>query len=60
MSKSNVSMKVNGKAVSAEVESRVLLIHYLRENLGVTGPLLWHRIRAARGIPSAATQTVSK
>jgi carbon-monoxide dehydrogenase small subunit len=38
MSKSNVSMKVNGKAVSAEVESRVLLIHYLRENLGVTGP----------------------
>ena len=38
MSKSNVSMKVNGKAVSAEVESRVLLIHYLRENLGITGP----------------------
>jgi len=38
MSKSNVSMTVNGKAVSAEVESRVLLIHYLRENLGLTGP----------------------
>ena len=38
MSKSNVSMTVNGKAVSAEVESRVLLIHYLRENLGITGP----------------------
>jgi carbon-monoxide dehydrogenase small subunit len=38
MSKSIVSMTVNGKAVSAEVESRVLLIHYLRENLGLTGP----------------------
>ena len=38
MSKSNVSMKVNGKAVSAEVEPRVLLIHFLRENLGITGP----------------------
>src|SRR3984885_7614422 len=38
MSKSNVSMKVNGKAASAEVESRVLLIHFLRENLGITGP----------------------
>jgi carbon-monoxide dehydrogenase small subunit len=38
MSKSIVSMKVNCKSVSAEVESRVLLIHYLRENLGITGP----------------------
>jgi aerobic carbon-monoxide dehydrogenase small subunit len=38
MSKSNVSMTVNGKSVTAEVESRVLLIHYLRENLGITGP----------------------
>ena len=38
MSKSNVSMTVNGKVVSAEVESRVLLIHFLRENLGITGP----------------------
>ena len=38
MSKSIVGMTVNGKAVSAEVESRLLLIHYLRENLGITGP----------------------
>jgi len=38
MSLTNVSMTVNGKSVSAEVESRVLLIHYLRENLGITGP----------------------
>ena len=38
MSKVNVGMTVNGKAVSAEVEPRTLLIHYLRENLNVTGP----------------------
>ena len=38
MSKVNVSLQLNGKPVSAEVEPRTLLIHYLRENLGVTGP----------------------
>jgi aerobic carbon-monoxide dehydrogenase small subunit len=38
MAKSNVAMTVNGKAVSAEVEDRTLLIHYLRENLSITGP----------------------
>jgi carbon-monoxide dehydrogenase small subunit len=38
MSKTPVSMIVNGKAVSAEVEPRTLLIHYLRENLNLTGP----------------------
>ncbi len=32
-----VSMTVNGKAVSADVEPRTLLVHYLRENLGMTG-----------------------
>lgn len=32
-----VSMTVNGKAVSAEVEPRTLLVQYLRENLGMTG-----------------------
>lgn len=37
MSPTNVSMTVNGKAVSAAVEPRTLLIHYLRENLGLTG-----------------------
>jgi carbon-monoxide dehydrogenase small subunit len=30
-------MTVNGKAVSADVESRTLLVHYLRETLGLTG-----------------------
>jgi carbon-monoxide dehydrogenase small subunit len=33
----NVSMTVNGKAASAAVEPRTLLIHFLRENLGLTG-----------------------
>ena len=32
-----VTMQVNGKQVSADVEPRTLLVHYLRENLGLTG-----------------------
>ena len=32
-----VSMKVNGKPVSAGVEPRTLLVQYLREHLGLTG-----------------------
>jgi aerobic carbon-monoxide dehydrogenase small subunit len=38
MPKINVAMTVNAKAVSAEVEPRTLLIHFLRETLGLTGP----------------------
>ena len=38
MAKSNVTMKVNGKTVEALVEPRTLLIHFLREQLGLTGP----------------------
>jgi carbon-monoxide dehydrogenase small subunit len=38
MSRVNVTLQLNGKSVSAEVEPRTLLIHYLRENLNVTGP----------------------
>ncbi|HSR56211.1 MAG TPA: 2Fe-2S iron-sulfur cluster-binding protein, partial [Alphaproteobacteria bacterium] len=30
-------MNVNGKAVSADVEPRTLLVQYLREHLGLTG-----------------------
>ncbi len=37
MPKTNVAMIVNGGAVSAEVEPRTLLIHFLRENLNLTG-----------------------
>jgi carbon-monoxide dehydrogenase small subunit len=32
-----VSMTVNGKPVSAEIEDRTLLVYFLRENLGLTG-----------------------
>ena len=33
-----VSMSVNGKAVSADVEPRTLLVQYLRESLRLTRP----------------------
>ena len=33
----SVTMKVNGKDVSAEVENRTLLVQYLRDYLNVTG-----------------------
>ena len=32
-----VSMKVNGKAVSGEVEGRTLLVDFIRQHLGLTG-----------------------
>lgn len=32
-----VSMNVNGKPVSGEVEGRTLLVYFLREHLGLTG-----------------------
>lgn len=32
-----VSMTVNGKAVSADVEARTLLVQFLRDKLGLTG-----------------------
>ena len=38
MGKVQVAMKVNGKAIEALVEPRTLLIHFLREQLGLTGP----------------------
>jgi carbon-monoxide dehydrogenase small subunit len=38
MSKTQVTLKVNGKTVEALVEPRTLLIHFLREELGLTGP----------------------
>jgi aerobic carbon-monoxide dehydrogenase small subunit len=38
MAKVQVAMKVNGKEIEALVEPRTLLIHFLREQLGLTGP----------------------
>ena len=34
---SEVSLVVNGRKVSGAVEDRTLLVHFLRENLGLTG-----------------------
>ncbi|SMF64316.1 carbon monoxide dehydrogenase, small subunit [Tistlia consotensis] len=38
MSKMHVKMTVNGRAVEALAEPRTLLIHFLREELALTGP----------------------
>ena len=38
MAKIPVSMTVNGKPVERMVEARTLLIHFLRDELGLTGP----------------------
>ncbi len=38
MAKSQVTMTVNGKPVEALVEPRTLLIHFLRDQLNLTGP----------------------
>jgi carbon-monoxide dehydrogenase small subunit len=38
MATSQIELKVNGKVVEALVEPRTLLIHFLREELNLTGP----------------------
>jgi carbon-monoxide dehydrogenase small subunit len=38
MAKSHITLTVNGKATEALVEPRTLLIHFLREQLNLTGP----------------------
>ncbi len=38
MAKSHIKMTVNGKPVEELVEPRTLLIHFLREQLSLTGP----------------------
>jgi carbon-monoxide dehydrogenase small subunit len=38
MAKRTVALTVNGRAREVEVEDRELLIHVLREKLGITGP----------------------
>jgi carbon-monoxide dehydrogenase small subunit len=37
MSKHHIGLTINGKPVEADVESRTLLIHFLREELNLTG-----------------------
>ena len=38
MAKTHITLQVNGKPVEALVEPRTLLIHFLREQLNLTGP----------------------
>ena len=38
MSNVQIKLNINGADVEAEVEPRLLLIHFLRENLNITGP----------------------
>jgi carbon-monoxide dehydrogenase small subunit len=38
MGKMHVKLTVNGRAVEALAEPRTLLVHFLREELGITGP----------------------
>ena len=38
MAKTAVTVTVNGRAVEALAEPRTLLIHFLRDQLGITGP----------------------
>ena len=35
--KIKISTRINGKAVEEEIEPRMLLVHFIRENLGLTG-----------------------
>ncbi len=37
MSKHTISFTVNGESVSGEVDARLLLVHFIRENLDLTG-----------------------
>lgn len=37
MSKHQIQITINGKSHEAEVEARLLLVHFLRENLNMTG-----------------------
>ena len=35
--KHKITLKINGESVTAEVDSRLLLVHFIRENLDMTG-----------------------
>ena len=52
---STVKLTVNGKAVSAEVEDRTLLVHLLRENLNLTGTHVGCTVLAGQAAGSNVT-----
>ena len=37
MSKHNITIEINGESVTREIDSRKLLIHFLRDDLALTG-----------------------
>jgi hypothetical protein len=45
--KKAVNLTVNGESCEGEVEPRTLLVHFLREQLGLTGTHVRERFRAA-------------
>ena len=54
--KRKINLKINGKSFTGEVEPRMLLIHYLREVAGFTGP----HIGCETSICGACTEGASK
>jgi len=59
MAKTQISLKVNGQAVEALVEPRTLLIHFIREDLNLTGP--HNRLRhPATAAPAQSISTGSR
>ena len=52
MAKSQISLTVNGKKEEALVEPRTLLIHFLREQLNLTGPHIGCETSIAAPAPS--------
>jgi aerobic-type carbon monoxide dehydrogenase small subunit (CoxS/CutS family) len=59
MAKSQVAMKVNGKTVEALVEPRTLLIHFLREQLSLTGPHIGCETGSVQNLSHIAQATAS-
>ncbi len=60
MAKSHIKMTVNGKAVEELVEPRTLLIHFLREQLRLTGPHIGCEGPAIAAPCTASTSTASR
>ncbi len=60
MSKTNVTMTVNGASHTVEVEPRELLIHVLREKLNLTGPHIGCENQPLRGLHRRSERQVGE
>jgi carbon-monoxide dehydrogenase small subunit len=54
-----ISMKVNGKAVSGNVENRTLLVDFIRTNLGLTGTHVGCDTSDGKAVKSCTTLAVA-